>query len=1064
MLALEERANDGFWTPGMGEAGFSATASAESAQITPVINPKAVSAELPPTVILTTIIKIVAPVTVTQLVEPAQATQAIDAATNVFDGTAATPVKVVQATVAPINPKATIASTPAVSPPRVFGGASSSGLIRVLGATAASSAFGGNEALTTLQPTPPTSTPAIATSSSERILQPFTQSQIRVAAAATAASFQPEQQSYAPALVTPPPTMTTSSAKVFAGTSSASHVAAAILPTISTSATPLANSATTPAADANGSIPSAASNGVGQESVSAMASLGTAAASSSETTAPGAPHLRSASGTLIAGSVLSGPSTYSARPDGSDFSSAYHTSALPSLTSKSAKPSSSLPASSLRNFTASPGGIAAITVGSLVGFAVLATLAIYLVCCCRRRRRQARRGLVELGSDTGSPGEEGQEWPPRPPSSASRDGVREMRELWRQSIGSEASTGLAGPAPLSESAVSPTLDERPVSSSDWTSFAGGHPWTDTGDSAVFSDAERRDSESTIGTAILNWNSRFAAGFPTSALSYPSTAAGNARAPHPLRTTARASTSSPSLYSGTATPALVTSPRSTFLPLSPRAQTTAYLASNARAPAVTRTSASIGSASQPRTKPSWMDSLDRVMGSAADLMAATLLSTVTPAGSRRGSAAARSFRGLRRAFGGPKEDDEEKGGKRALRNDEKEFDEKQDYFTAYPGPLAPVSPRVRHEEVGRAVSPTSPLMAYSAARGAMGLLAPPRPVHYRAPSSSSFYGPTPPTPRLQPRASPRLVPLPSSPEESTSPFDDYYAAETPASAATAFTALVEQQGRTARELRRPGQASTPLHIPPSPAVPPRTPTPTLGVDHPLLTQLNPSPRPFTRLQQVDRDEADPFADPSPFATPSPVVWVDKQSLAPAASVAVRQTETVETGPSRDDVEADNEPDIPSLRRHSAFAQLYLQRRLEGRQARRASTPNLRERFERDARKRPSSMASSFVVDAQVAEMACERLGEGGEDEGNPEDEEDGISSLDFSSSTTESSCEAGRAGTPLETDEERASRRMREAIEREKAALLMLERRRRSLADSLTSRRGSLAGSVGDSVA
>ncbi|BGP06592.1 hypothetical protein JCM10049v2_002416 [Rhodotorula toruloides] len=1061
MLSLDERANDGFWTPGMGEAGFSATASAESAQVTPVvINPKAVSAELRPTVIFTTIVKIVAPATVTQLVEPAQATQAIDAATNVFDGTVATPNKAVQGTVAPINPKATIALISSLAPPRVFGGASSSGLIRILGATAAPSALDQNEALTTLQPTNPISKPIVPTSSSERIFQPFTQSQIRVAAAATASSFQPEQQSYAPAPVAPPITATTGSEKIFAGTSATSHVAAAILPTISTSATRLASSATAPPADANGYNPSAASDGAGQKSDSAMASLGTTAAPSSVRTASSATHVTSGA---LAEATASGQSTSSPRSDAYNSASLSLLSALPPPASNSAKPSTSFPSSSSRGFTASPGGVAAVALGSVVGFAVLAAFATYVLCFCRRRRRQARRGLVELGSDAGSPGEEGQEWPSRPLSRASRDGVREMRELWRQSIGSEASTGLAGPVPPTESAVSPTLDERPVSSSDWTSFAGGHPWTDAGDSAVFSDAERRDSESTIGTAILNWNSRFAAGFPTSALAYPSTAASISRAPHPLRTTVRASTSSPSQYSGTTTPALVTSPRSTFQPLSPRAPATTHFSGSAGAPVVPRTSASTGSASQPRTKPSWMDSLDRVMGSAADLMAATLISTATSAGSRRGSTAARSLRGLRRAFGGAKEDDEEKGEKRALHSDEKEFGEKQDYFTAYPGPLAPVSPRVRYEEVDRAVSPTRPLMAYSAARGAMGLLAPPRPSHYRASSSSSFYGPTHPTPRLQPRTSPRLVPLPNSPEESTSPFDDYYATESPTSATAAFAALVEAQGRAARKLREGGQASTLLHIPPSPAIPPRTPTPTLGVNRPLLTQLNPSPRPFTRLQQVDGVE-DPFADPSPLDTPSPVVWVDQTSQAPAASVTIRQTETVETRPSSTDATIDDEPTLSSVRRHSAFAQLHLQRRLDGRQARRASTPTLRERFDRDARKRPSSMASSFVVDAHLASLACERLGEGGEGVEEAEDEEDEISSLDFSSSATNSSCEAGRAGTLFETDEERTTRRMREAIEREKAALLMLERRRRSLADSLTSRRGSLAGSVAGSVA
>ncbi|BGP23338.1 hypothetical protein JCM10295v2_002234 [Rhodotorula toruloides] len=301
----------------------------------------------------------------------------------------------------------------------------------------------------------------------------------------------------------------------------------------------------------------------------------------------------------------------------------------------------------------------------------------------------------------------------------------------------------------------------------------------------------------------------------------------------------------------------------------------------------------------------MDSLERVTGSAADLMAATLLSTPTPAGSRRGSAAARSFRALRQAFG-VKEDDEEKGEEKALRYDEKEVDEKYNCSTAYPGLLAPISPCARHEEVLRSVSPTTPLMADSAARGATGLLTPRRPAHYRAASSSWFYGPTPPTPR----PSPRLVALPHSPDKFASPFADSHVVDTPASTAAAFAAFVDQQGRTARELLREKQASSLMQMPPSPAIPPRTPTPTLRAERPLLTQLNRSPRPFTGLRQVDLAEADPLADSSPLDTPSPLLWVDQRPQAPASSVAVRQTETVETGPYSADAVADDELTLPS----------------------------------------------------------------------------------------------------------------------------------------------------------
>ncbi|BGP23337.1 hypothetical protein JCM10295v2_002233 [Rhodotorula toruloides] len=218
-------------------------------------------------------------------------------------------------------------------------------------------------------------------------------------------------------------------------------------------------------------------------------------------------------------------------------------------------PSTSSPSAS-RKFTSSAGGIAAVTVGSLVGVAVLAALATYVLCFCRRQCRHSKPELVELGSDAGSPGEEGQKWPSRPLSSASRDGVREMRGLWRQSIDSEASTGYAGPASRSDLAVSPTLD-GPVSSSDWTSFVGGHAWTDAGDIDITSDVDRRDHDLTVGTAIRNWNSRFAAGFPTSMLAYPPSAGGTTRVPHPLLVNGRVPTSSPSLYSGTATLVILT---------------------------------------------------------------------------------------------------------------------------------------------------------------------------------------------------------------------------------------------------------------------------------------------------------------------------------------------------------------------------------------------------------------------------------------------------------------------------------------------------------------------------
>ncbi|BGP23336.1 hypothetical protein JCM10295v2_002232 [Rhodotorula toruloides] len=139
----------------------------------------------------------VAPTTVTQLGEPVQAVPITlgDPPTRVFGGISATPVKIVRETVAPINPKATMASARLVSPTRIF--ASSSGLIRVFGAAAASSAVERNEALPAPQVATSTGTPVVpSVVSPEHIFQPFTQSQIRVVAAATVGSPQIEQQTY----------------------------------------------------------------------------------------------------------------------------------------------------------------------------------------------------------------------------------------------------------------------------------------------------------------------------------------------------------------------------------------------------------------------------------------------------------------------------------------------------------------------------------------------------------------------------------------------------------------------------------------------------------------------------------------------------------------------------------------------------------------------------------------------------------------------------------------------------------------------------------------------------
>ncbi|BGP46736.1 hypothetical protein JCM10450v2_002584 [Rhodotorula kratochvilovae] len=559
----------------------------------------------------------------------------------------------------------------------------------------------------------------------------------------------------------------------------------------------------------------------------------------------------------------------------------------------------------------SPANIALTT---FVCAAILASLLAIPLCLFRRRQRRRRRaqlGQHALGSEGGSP-PNGAGWSPvtpaarwsqaseeRSPPAELGDMVRDMRELWRESALSEV--GAAGPA---------TGTHSPASS--WTSFVGGYPSTDGhGNVGLFADPFRRTSETTVGTAILDWSARR----PSAPF-----AAAHVRAPHPLRMSMRPDDISPSLYSG-----------SHGAPVSPRSP---YPAPGLASPFIQRSEPEPPRV-QPnfrlRPKPSWRESLDRVMRSAADLVGS---SAVT---SRRGSVAL-SFRSLRHVLA-RRDRDEEQGEKAPPRSETEDDEKRVDYFDyAFPRAGSSVSSCLLSPD--RPLTPSSPLLGYAPATGAMGLLIPPRPAHIRAASSGSFYGPSGPPPTPPPFA-------------------------------------------------LPPAASTAARFPPSPEVPPFTPPARSPAQ---FAAMQPSPAPFSRLEAA----LDPFADPSPCLTPA----LDGSGSRASLHVPQEQEEGEE-----------EEETLSQLAHHAAFAQLHLLRRVEGRRA--------------------SSRPSSFARTDEAAEEASE----------------DG-ESLDLSSSSS------SHPDAALEPSEERLARRG----ERETAAALMRERRRRSLL-ALGRQRGSVIGSL-----
>ncbi|GAA6055472.1 hypothetical protein JCM3770_002845 [Rhodotorula araucariae] len=622
--------------------------------------------------------------------------------------------------------------------------------------------------------------------------------------------------------------------------------------------------------------------------------------------------------------------------------------------SNSTLPEATRSASAFSHIGDSPGNIALTALICLAILAALLTAPVFLLCRRQRRQRRARHGQVALGGETGSPGGAAGWSPVTPaanwsPASEERwssadlgDGVRDMRELWR-----ESALRQAGTVDSAAEVYSPA--------SSWTSFVGGYPSTDGhGNLGLFDNPFRRTSDTTVGSDILDWGRR-----------RPSGAAARTRPPHPLRIATRPDDLSPSLYSGSNGQPV--SPRSPFY--SPHGHVWPFvrgeeLESVRRAPDL-----------QLRNKTSWREGLDRVMSSAADLITASLLSRdPSVMGSRRGSLA-RSFVGLRRKLvRGYDEEQGEKAPPSEVGGDEKTADFT---FTLPGGSGSSVSSNLLN--VNRPLTPSSPILGYAPAAGAMGLLVPPRPGHIRAASSSSYYSPRP---------------LPTS------------SFALPPSAFDAGNELAYVADR-----RDVGPFS------PSPAVPPCTPP---SQQDPEFAPLQPSPAPFSRLEPVSPSSPpDPFADPSPAHAVAPPSSPFDAMRSPPSMCGHEQEASRCGGDDMSNDGDDDEETLSELAHHAAFAQLHLLRRLGARRA--------------------SSSAPSRTGTSSPCVVA-----RGGEaHEGEADDNDD---SPELSSSSSSSSPSAVRDGDMggRETPAERQARRVRVARERGSAAVLIRERRRRSL--------------------
>ncbi|GAA5836101.1 hypothetical protein JCM9279_002193 [Rhodotorula babjevae] len=984
---LVTRADDGFWVPTFGDiqvADNESTATALAA--VPVFNPKAGSPAPAPAPIftVTSVVKIVRPITVTEVVVVEPATPAVVVtSTSTLEVPSAVDTVTLVATAPYVVPTTTTTE-------KLFGGASSSAYVRVVSLASSWSPAAPSaptvDAPSSAAPQPSTSayTPILVVSSrtsstSERIFAPPTQSQVRAVVTTSA------QASSVPVLATSSSTSSTSTG-IPASTAAASASSSSSAPNEpgESSSAATASSIDVPSSDTGGSSAIAPSTQPSDAQGSGPVRTDLVSPTSAGSSSPGHPTRSS--------SVLG----------------------LPDATGSS---------SIFSHLGDSPANIALTT---LVCFAILALLAaLPIFCLCRRSRRRRRQDRIghELGSGTGSPSiEEG--WPVRSPSSArwtppppphsgepwSPSGelgeqVRLMRELWREtalvdvevaveSSASEEATAGPGTTAAAGDARSPTTE-----TSEWTSWVGGHASTDgLGSVGYFDPSDRRVSDATVTPEVLERRRRVAQ-------PYALGSARQVRAPHPLRTALRPEDFSPSAYS----------PSSRH----PSQRSPAYPSSKLGSPFTLRRDGLDEFPSTP-TRPLWRESLDRVMGAAADLISATHLSRASADGdSRRGSLTRPFVGGLRRALAARKADEEH--GDKTLLDEKASGDDdadrrSYDWFASYLGPRAPLvgsSVASSVADIERPVSPPSPLLGYIPAAGAMATLVPPRPAHVRAPSSRSIYDARPQLPRASSARPPAFLAVA---EDEVDPFDSTHS-----------------------------RAITPPPFAPSPVPPPRTPTPSSAL---ALAPIRASPAPFSQLEPAGVDAAaalDPFADPPSSPPSSPATTSPSPSSPSATSTASRPPAAqLPAGAA-----AAHGPLFP-LAHHAAYAQLHLLRRSEAR-ARRASTSGasplvgLRTRSVRDggegARARPASVAvcgsGAPVREAQQEEQ----------EEEEHEHEDDDVSSLALSSSSSSSASAAG-------------AERQRLALERERAAVLMRERRRRSLCGSGaggSSWRGSLVG-------
>ncbi|GAA5884659.1 hypothetical protein JCM6882_005337 [Rhodosporidiobolus microsporus] len=703
---LEERANDGFWTPGMGEPGFD-EATATGQVLAPTVE------EAVPTVLVVTVTAEVevAATTVTQLVQPLE--------------TASLPIA---------------ASSPAPdASERLFGGASSSaGVGKVLQLSTPAEADEATSTPALLAPAETTSAraqaptsaaavPAVseaAATTSEKIFNAKWDSQVRAVVASTSEAAEPAAVS-----TTPVPfvvlTQTTSSAR------SSSRIAV-VAPSSST--TPAVESASTPLVDTS------------TRPVSGLSSLIVGFPSASTTVALAA----SSSSPLLSASSTSAPSS-SARSTASTADSSSPSSSASSASSASS-PSSTVSArdSSAGSFFSklgkSPANIALTTIVSVGILAVLIGILAFFLRRCHRRRKKALLGDL-LGSEAGDTPAPKERWTEKfndedeplagygAAAGISGGGLAyldaespgiEPDEVWRRRLSSTDGHGgvQCGPCGMLTLPARASVVEarRPsAASSEWTSFGGDHrmqqleqPHPQHGSSAEPA-GPKRESESTIGTGILypSYPSAAYSAYPAfhlpNRLAAPAPPAPAHLQPRPsmqphlstisdsiYSTTVPPTPRSPSIYLAyqsavPLSPALGNVSPTTPAPVSPHSApppSPSYFAPRREilahptntTPGIVRTLPSLSGPSgagmqdpSPASTPgagTWKESLERVMGSAADLIGSTFSAApaVATATAGRASDAPRGEFGQRGGNGG-------------------------DRFTTFPSPASPRRPHL-----------------------------------------------------------------------------------------------------------------------------------------------------------------------------------------------------------------------------------------------------------------------------------------------------------------------------------------------------------------------------------